>query len=351
MKPVTYKAKVPQEHHERLNDLLIAARIVVERQLSDRSKTSSKFYKELPSTIAKSLSAKYQRNPNCKRVTRLCLPVCGDKGTRVKLVDGGIRVPSVSKQRTIPCQFPLPVSGFIRHVEFHKRSGDWFMSYTYNTPCSEAIKPVGCIGVDRNSVGNIATMSEAGGKVRFVGFNADRWKQNFRFRKSKILSQGRKRLASRLRRKQFNRTRCENHRASKTIVAFAAEHCSAIALEELRLSKGAKRYAERRQWAHFQLQQFIQYKAALRGIPVVLVDPAFTSQDCSRCGSRNKPDGKSYSCSNCWHKTHRDANASFNIAMRGWKSICGNGNGLNVPLSGCIGEALSGTAKSVSLTG
>lgn len=342
MQYLTYKTLVPVEFSDRLDALADLSQVVLRRMLANRTEASSKFYREIPCVLAKGLSAKYQRNPKCNKVTRLCLPICGDKGKQVKLIDGGIRVPSIFKKAVIACRFPLPVTGFIRHVEFHKRDGRWFMTYGYNTECAEVIKPESVIGVDRNSVGNIATLAEPKtGKVRFVGFNADRWKSNFRSRKARIMSQGRKRLASRLRRKQSSRTHYENHRAAKTIVAFAAEHRSAIALEDLKLTKGAKRYAKRRQWAHSQLEQFIRYKAALRGVPIIMVNPAYTSQDCSRCGSRNKPNGKSYSCSHCGSKTHRDANASFNIARRGWESICGNGDGLNVPLSGHLGVALS----------
>ena len=192
------------------------------------------------------------------------------------------------------------------------------MSYTYNTPCAEPIVPVGVVGVDRNSVGNVATVaSTASGVVRMLGFNADRWKENFRRSKARIMSQGRKRLASRLRRKQSCRTKYENHRISKGIVDFAASQKCALALEDLKLKKGAKRYADKRQWAHAQLLQFIQYKAVLRGVSVVYINPAYTSQDCSHCGQRNKPDRKQYVCHHCGSKSHRDTNAAWNIAKRG----------------------------------
>jgi putative transposase len=196
------------------------------------------------------------------------------------------------------------------------------MSYTYNTQCSARIIPVGVIGVDRNSVGNVATLAATTtGKVRILGFNADRWKFNFRRRKARIMSQGRKRLASRLRRKQSCRTKYENHRIAKGIVDFAASQNCALSLEDLKLNKGAKRYADKRQWAHAQLLGFIQYKAALRGVAVVFCNPAFTSQDCSRCGQRNKPDGKKYVCEHCGSKSHRDTNAAWNIAKRGAASL------------------------------
>jgi len=315
---VTYQTPIPVEHYARLDSIEALSAEVVCRMLVNRTETSSKFYKKIPCVIAKSLSSKYQRNLKCKSVTRLCLPICGDKGKQVKLVEGGIRIPALFKKVVIACQFPLPVSGFIRQVEFRKRSGRWLMSYTYNTTCVAMLKPVGVVGVDRNNVGNIVAMvSASSGKVRMLGFNADRWKDNFRRRKARVMSQGRRRLASRLRRKQSFRTRNENHRVSKGIVAFAASQNCAVALEDLKLTKGAKRYADKRQWAHAQLLGFIQYKAVLRGVPVVSVPAAYTSQDCSRCGQRNKADGKQYVCAHCGFQCHRDINAAWNIAASG----------------------------------
>ena len=120
---VTYKVLVPKEHHPRLDDLSVSARVILDRMLSNRDLTSTSLYKEVPSVVAKGLSAKYQRNPKCKRVTRLCLPVCGDKGRQVKVVAGGMRVPALFKKAVIACQFPLPVAGFIRQIECFKRGG------------------------------------------------------------------------------------------------------------------------------------------------------------------------------------------------------------------------------------
>ena len=36
-------------------------------------------------------------------------------------------------------------------------------------------------------------------------------------------------------------------------------------------------------WAFAQLRTFVEYKARLQGVPVVLVDPRHTSQECSCC--------------------------------------------------------------------
>jgi len=70
-------------------------------------------------------------------------------------------------------------------------------------------------------------------------------------------------------------------------------------------------------WGFYQLRQYIEYKCELNGVEVFAIDPRYTSQDCSGCGSRTKCSGKAYTCKACGLKIHRDENASYNIANRG----------------------------------
>lgn len=338
-----FKAPIPEGLSGVLTALYPVAMECARAMLRDRSKSSSKHWKQLPCVVSKSLIRKYQRNRKCLEIRSLAIPVCGDKGKQVKIVEGGLRIPALFKKSVIPCCFPKPIDGFILQVEFIRRDGRWFIFYAYSTPCISVIKAEGCVGVDRNSVGNIAVMADCKtGIVRKLGFDPAKTKSVFRGRKKNLQKAGKFKLLAKLKRKQSRRTTFENHRVSKTVVTYASTHRCAVVLEKLSgvVSEKSKirRFSQKSQWAFAQLESMIRYKCALRGVPLLLVDPAFTSQDCSRCGSRNIPNGKQYHCKSCGHNSHRDANAAFNISKRGIESLSvRSSNGHNVPLLEPIG--------------
>src|SRR6266480_3395674 len=112
-------------------------------------------------------------------------------------------------------------------------------------------------------------------------------------------------------------------------------HCAQRSLRPLVLEKlenvrkgKIRRYAEQSQWSFYQLLQFILYKAALRGVMVIEADPAYTSQECSRCHQLTKPNGKKFVCGKCGHNDHRDANAAFSLAER------------VMPIGGVVGDSV-----------
>ncbi|MFE2993145.1 zinc ribbon domain-containing protein [Streptomyces sp. NPDC059262] len=69
-------------------------------------------------------------------------------------------------------------------------------------------------------------------------------------------------------------------------------------------------------WPFAQLGSFIAYKAKKAGVPVVYVDPAYTSQERSQChhtARHNRPSQAVFSCRVCGFVDHADHNASHNI--------------------------------------
>jgi putative transposase len=335
------KVKIPDTLAHGLDDLLDRCWLAVQRMLAHRDWSSSKHYSDLvPCVVSKSLISKYQKNLKCTQVRNLVIPVCGDKGKQIK---GGIRIPALFKKDVLPVSWP----GHVRSVEVFRRNGEWCASICYNATKPAPVPFDGVIGVDRNSVGNVAVLADIqNGAVRKMGICPARTKFVFRRRRKNLQRAGKTRLLKKLHRKQQRRMSYENHRATRAVVDYAATHRRAVVMEKLEnvRSKDSKirGYSEKNQWAFYQFGSMLRYKCALRGIPLLEVDPAYTSQTCSRCGSIHKPNGKQFVCLTCGHNDHRDANAAFNIARRGMP-INGSSSGLSVSELRPIGVAQAET--------
>jgi putative transposase len=116
-----------------------------------------------------------------------------------------------------------------------------------------------------------------------------------------------------------------NHCIAKRIVTEAERTGRGIALEDLTGIRARVRLRKPQRvtlhsWAFAQLGHYIAYKAALAGVAVVHVDPAYTSRMCSSCGhasKKNRPDQATFRCTSCGFAEHADVNAARNIAARG----------------------------------
>ncbi|MGY2726444.1 RNA-guided endonuclease InsQ/TnpB family protein [Thermostichus sp. OS-CIW-26] len=133
-----------------------------------------------------------------------------------------------------------------------------------------------------------------------------------------------------------------NHRISKAIVSRAKTTNSAIALEDLtgireRVNQQPRSKAERRRansWAFYQLRQFLEYKARVAGVSLILVPPAYTSQTCHRClhihpdPAQSYRSGKSFKCGHCGWEGDVDLNGANVIALLGAAVNRPRGSGL-----------------------
>ena len=107
-----------------------------------------------------------------------------------------------------------------------------------------------------------------------------------------------------------------NHTISKRIVEFAKKHkCEYINMEKL--TKDGFDNAILRNWSYYELQNMVEYKADRIGIKVRYVNPAYTSQTCSRCGhvdKENRQTQEKFVCTKCGFELNADHNAAINIA-------------------------------------
>jgi putative transposase len=116
-----------------------------------------------------------------------------------------------------------------------------------------------------------------------------------------------------------------NHVISKQLVSKAQGTNRTIAIENLkhirsRTTVKKSQRAKHHNWSFAQLRAFLSYKAQLRGVRVIAVDPRNTSRTCSACGYCDKANRKSQSefvCQSCHYFTNADFNAARNIRAHG----------------------------------
>jgi IS605 OrfB family transposase len=144
--------------------------------------------------------------------------------------------------------------------------------------------------------------------------------------RSSIQSKGTRnsrKLLKRLNGKERTHATIINHTISKAIIKSAKEQGKGIAIEDLtnirftskRRNKSFRTKLGR--WSFGQLRAFLTYKAALNGVKLVVVEPAYTSQTCSSCHHIGIRKNKSFKCPNCGNNMDADVNAAINIATLG----------------------------------
>jgi putative transposase len=187
------------------------------------------------------------------------------------------------------------------------------------------------IGVDLNTTGHVAVAADIlSGKTMKLGKNihynhrqsskncTKLWKEGKLWKLKKVKSRERKTFKSAL------------NAISRQIVSFAETLGSGIKFEKL----FSPRYSHRHgaggscefafdNGSFFSLQQQVEKRAWDRGIPVIYVNPAYTSKRCSRCGQFGRRSRKHFECPHCGYTANADVNAAFNIAAASLRNASG----------------------------
>jgi putative transposase len=241
----------------------------------------------------------------------------------------------------IPFRFGAYAAGMLQRKRgqadllYRKQSDTFFLAVTVDAPEPEPgePQPAEYLGVDLGIITLAATsdgelLNHSAGPHFPKQAHINQVRARFSRLRAKLQKKGTK-SAKRLLRKRSGRerrfARDTNHCLSKTIVQTAQGTGRGIALENLTHIRSRVTVGDKRQrrvlhsWAFGQLRAFIVYKAVLAGVPVVLVDPAYTSQTCSHCGHCEKANRRSqakFLCVACGFSAHADLNAAGNIARR-----------------------------------
>jgi IS605 OrfB family transposase len=216
------------------------------------------------------------------------------------------------------------LSWAIGGAELIRKKNVWYLCITQSKKLPEPHEPLGVIGCDFGIV-NLCTTSDGD---TFSGEYIDRVRDRYHLRRQRGCplgeAVGTKSAKRRLKRNSGREHRFQkntNHMISKRLVQKAAGQRKALALEDLthiRQRATVQRSQRRRHssWAFHQLRMFVQYKAGLAGVRVIVVDPRNTSRTCSACGScdqQNRRSQSSFVCGACGFAASADWNAAVNI--------------------------------------
>jgi IS605 OrfB family transposase len=201
------------------------------------------------------------------------------------------------------------------------RDGAFYLYVTIEVAETPAEDVPDYLGVDFGIV-NLATDSD--GEIH-TGERVEHQRRTFAHRRRNLQHLGTraaKRKLKMLRRRQARFQQDTNHCISKDLVRTAKGTSRGIAIEDLdgireRVSVRRRQRARHHNWGFAQLRCFVQYKARLAGVPVVLVDPRNTSRTCIVCGcvdKRNRLTQARFECIACGHAGLADAIAACVIA-------------------------------------
>jgi putative transposase len=236
----------------------------------------------------------------------------------------------------VPFRFGVYAEGLMQRrrgqadLLYRQRTDTFFLAVTVDVPEPTPNEASDYMGVDLGVITLAATSDgeflnhSTGPKHAHINQVRARYSR-FRAKLQQKGTKSSKRLLKKRSGRERRFVRDVNHCISKAICSTAQGTSRGIALEDLKHIReriSAKRMVGKRHrrvlhgWAFAQLRAFVAYKAVLAGVPVVYVNPAYTSQTCSRCGHCEKDNRKSqakFLCVACGFSAHADLNAAENI--------------------------------------
>jgi putative transposase len=232
-----------------------------------------------------------------------------------------LTVPGVGSCRV---RLSRPLEGTVKQLRITRRADGWFALLVCEMPKPKALPKTGqSVGVDVG-IKEFATLStgETIANPRHLQHAANKLtKLQRRLSKKKKGSANRKKARQKvaLAHGKVASTRKDfHHKEAKKLV----DRFDRIAVEELKVANMVRNHRLAKSILDVAWSQFFSItkaKAESAGRLFEKVPAAYTSQDCSRCGHRQKMPLKIrvYECGGCQVVIDRDHNAALNIEIRG----------------------------------
>ena len=225
-------------------------------------------------------------------------------------------------------------------AKYHEKFRDWkvgqawlvrtlkgvFLNVVFSREV-EVEEPKAFVGVDLNE--NNVTLALPNGEFVQIITHEREIRTGYFVKRRKIQKKVRtgkkkKELLEKYGQREKNRLNDLYHKLANKIVELAEKY-DGLALEDSTEIRDSIRYSAEmngrlHRWSFRKLQSIIEYKAKLKGIRIVFVNPAYTSSLCPICGEKLSPNGhRVLKCSKCGFEADRDVVGSWNIRLRALK--------------------------------
>jgi putative transposase len=235
----------------------------------------------------------------------------------------------LSKIGSVKIKLHRPVPKIIRTCTIRRQNNKWYVCFSCEVNPKLLKKSKKVIGIDVG-IESFATFS-TGEKIENPHFFkteqkalAKTQRKLSKLGKQDPLRKKTKKVISRIHERIANRRNNFCHQISRKLV-----NCfGIICIEDLSINKmrennfrSINRNIGDVAWGQFV--QYLAYKAERAGRQLVRVNPAYTTQTCSKCGYREvkKLSDRTYHCPDCGLKIDRDHNSAINILTLGTQSL------------------------------
>lgn len=220
--------------------------------------------------------------------------------------------------------------------EVVKQNDNWQLHVNVTHKNAEVTSPTETrtlVGVDVNESNiSLAALTEDDGVIESIVLEYDEVKSKrheyFTTRK-RLQSNGKLSQVENIGRQEERFVTDALHKLTRKAVEWTSQFENpCIVLEDLKdmrdsISFGSQMNRRLHSLPFGKIQKYITYKANFESMPVVKVDPEYTSQECLNCGhsSRSNRNKLRFKCVECEWQDHSDRKASVSIAERGVEEI------------------------------
>jgi len=224
-----------------------------------------------------------------------------------------------------------------------RRNGEYFLHLVVKREVELKTSYSSVLAIDLGIRHVACSVDTRSGQTHFYGRELRRVRGHYFHLRRKLGEKKLLKVIKRIGNKESRITNNQLHKIAKAIVNEAELLNAIIAIgnpKDIRRNGRGRRFNRKlNSWPFWKLRQYIEYKANWRGIRVVEVNEAYTSQLCWRCGTIGVRSGGHhglFECPRCGLKENADRNGAFNIGRRALGYMSKVGAVVSQPVTGAL---------------